>query len=158
MITYLKGDATNPQTPGNNFIIHINNNKGGWGKGFVLAVSKRWPLPEERYRTWSKLGFDPEAGLFEMGNIQKVKVEDSLWVINMVAQNKYSPTYNVTKRYVDYGSVQLCLEKVSKLSKIYGASIHMPRIGTGLGGGKWDEIESIIKNSLQNTPVFVYDL
>jgi hypothetical protein len=30
MITYLKGDATNPQVIGNKAIIHICNGRGGW--------------------------------------------------------------------------------------------------------------------------------
>lgn len=41
-IQYLKGDATNPQVEGNKIITHICNDIGGWGKGFVLAISKRW--------------------------------------------------------------------------------------------------------------------
>jgi len=49
-ITYIKGDATNPQAKGTKIIIHICNNLGGWGKGFVLAISKRWKAPEEAYR------------------------------------------------------------------------------------------------------------
>ncbi|MBM7418211.1 MULTISPECIES: hypothetical protein [Chryseobacterium] len=45
-ITHLKGDATNPQTEGNKIITHICNDIGGWGKGFVLAISNRWKNPE----------------------------------------------------------------------------------------------------------------
>lgn len=40
-ITYLKGDATNPQSEENKIIAHICNDIGGWGKGFVVAISKR---------------------------------------------------------------------------------------------------------------------
>ena len=35
---------------GNKVIAHICNDGGGWGKGFVLAVSARWPEPEREYR------------------------------------------------------------------------------------------------------------
>ena len=156
MITYLKGDATEPQTGGNRFIVHICNDKGGWGKGFVLALSNKWKQPEIEYRSWSKAKW-PHAP-FEMGNTQKVQVEDSLWVINMIAQEGYSPTYKVTKRYVNYLELEKCLDKVSKLAKIYGASIHMPRIGAGLAGGTWEEIEPIINRTLKEHAVFVYDL
>lgn len=39
------------------------------------------------------------------------------------------------------------------------ASIHMPRIGCGLAGGKWEEIEIIIERTLikNNVEVYVYD-
>jgi O-acetyl-ADP-ribose deacetylase (regulator of RNase III) len=45
-ISYLQGDATSPQAKGNKIIAHICNDLGRWGKGFVLAISKRWPEPE----------------------------------------------------------------------------------------------------------------
>lgn len=46
-ISYLKGDATNLVIPGNKIIVHICNDIGAWGKGFVLAVSKRWSESEK---------------------------------------------------------------------------------------------------------------
>ena len=51
-INYIKGDATCPQGKGNKIICHICNDVGGWGKGFVLAVSKKWKQPEAEYRDW----------------------------------------------------------------------------------------------------------
>ena len=53
-ITYLQGDATQPQSKGNRIIAHVCNDLGGWGKGFVLAISKRWPEPEAEYRLWRR--------------------------------------------------------------------------------------------------------
>lgn len=40
-----------------------------------------------------------------------------------------------------------------------GASIHMPRIGCGLTGGKWENIEPIILETLSknNINIYVYD-
>ncbi len=46
----IKGDATSPQAKGRKVIAHICNDLGGWGKGFVLAISRRWPEPERDYR------------------------------------------------------------------------------------------------------------
>lgn len=40
-IIYLKGDATEPIGTGHKIIAHVCNNKGGWGRGFVLAISKK---------------------------------------------------------------------------------------------------------------------
>lgn len=51
-LQFIQGDATDPQAKGNRIIAHICNNLGGWGKGFVLAISERWPQPEEEYRRW----------------------------------------------------------------------------------------------------------
>ena len=50
----IKGDATSPQAKGNRIVAHVCNDLGKWGKGFVMAVSARWPEPEEAYRRWHR--------------------------------------------------------------------------------------------------------
>ncbi len=69
-ISYLKGDATVPVGRGNRVICHVCNDIGGWGRGFVLALSKRWKEPETQYRAWYKLG---STGGFRLGTIQYVR-------------------------------------------------------------------------------------
>src|SRR5688500_13345662 len=51
-IKYIKGDATRPARPGNKIIVHVCNDIGGWGRGFVMALSARWKEPEQSYRQW----------------------------------------------------------------------------------------------------------
>lgn len=55
-IRHVKGDATQPQAKvkANRIIAHMCNDLDGWGKGFVLALSKRWSGPEAAYRAWSR--------------------------------------------------------------------------------------------------------
>ncbi|TGN76338.1 hypothetical protein E5083_14125 [Streptomyces bauhiniae] len=45
-IVYIRGDATAPCAEGARVIAHVCNDIGGWGRGFVSALSKRWPEPE----------------------------------------------------------------------------------------------------------------
>jgi O-acetyl-ADP-ribose deacetylase (regulator of RNase III) len=78
-INYIKGDATNPQGLGNKLIVHICNDIGAWGKGFVLAISKKWKEPEKEYREWYKSQTD-----FELGKVQFVQVEPDAFVANMI--------------------------------------------------------------------------
>lgn len=40
-IHYVTGDATEPIGEGEKIIAHICNDQGGWGAGFVLALSKK---------------------------------------------------------------------------------------------------------------------
>ncbi len=152
-IKYLKGDAINPQLEGNKIIIHICNDIGGWGKGFVLAISNRWKKPENEYRKWFQNGEN-----FTLGEIQMVQVEDSLWVCNMIGQHK---TVSNSKGIppIRYDAVEKCLGKLTAEALKLNASIHMPRIGCGLAGGKWEEIEPIIEKTLlkNNVDVYVYD-
>lgn len=153
MITYLSGDATKPETKGNNFIIHICNDLGGWGQGFVMAISSRWPEPENAYTLWHKSG-----EYFQLGEIQSIPVDTGLFVINMIAQKGVTPAKDGTPP-IRYDALEKCLEKVALAAKKIKASVHMPRIGCGLAGGSWEEVEPIIKRTLEenNIPVYVYD-
>lgn len=153
-INYLKGDATSPQVKGNKIIAHICNDLGGWGKGFVLAISKRWKTPEIEYRKWHR---ERNKNDFGLGAIQVVKVENYIWVANMIGQRG---TKTGSKGVpIRYEAVEECLTKLADVAREIGASVNMPRIGCGLAGGKWERIEPIIKKTLceNNIEVFIYD-
>src|SRR3954470_7884134 len=107
-INYIKGDATCPQAKGTKLVVHIVNTLGKWGKGFVLAVSKRWEKPEIEYRNWYAKGKD-----FKLGAVQFVQVEDWIWVANMIGQNGiYSSGSSGPP--IRYEAVEECLKKVAK--------------------------------------------
>jgi len=151
-IQYIKGDATCPNAEGNIIIAHICNDIGGWGKGFVNAISKRWKQPEKAYREWFKINKN-----FNLGEIQIVQTEDDIWVCNMIAQHKIITHSEVPP--IRYDAVEECLLKLSSEAVQQKASVHMPRIGCGLAGGKWEEIEPIIERTLlvKDVDVYVYD-
>ncbi|WP_315053110.1 macro domain-containing protein [Chryseobacterium indoltheticum] len=153
IINYLKGDATNPQIKGNKIIIHICNDIGGWGKGFVMAISKRWKKPENEYRKWFQSGEN-----FNLGEIQMVQVEEDVWICNMIGQHT-TVTNSKGIAPIRYEAVEKGLNKLIDEALQLNASVHMPRIGCGLAGGKWEEIEPIIETTLlkNNVEVFVYD-
>src|SRR5437588_621477 len=81
-ITYVRGDATNPLGAGHKIIVHCCNDRGGWGKGFVLALSRRWRQPEEEYRRWYN-----EGEGFVLGAVQLVQVEPFIQVANLIGQH-----------------------------------------------------------------------
>jgi len=111
-ITYLKGDATHPQATGNRIIAHVCNDQGGWGKGFVAALSKRWDAPEAAYRTWYT---DRSKNDFGLGAVHFVSVEPNLWVANMVAQHGYQATSEGPP--IRYEAVRTCLKKLAAEAK-----------------------------------------
>lgn len=159
MLKYLIGDATNPQVDGNKIIAHVCNDIGKWGKGFVLAISKKWKSPSVMYRGWhagaKRSEIDTDFGL---GEIQIVKVEQDIWVANMVAQQGIYAKSGIPP--IRYHSLEECLLKLSEECIKKSASVHLPRIGCGLAGGKWDVVENIIDKTLckNNIEVYVYDL
>ncbi|UGT44358.1 macro domain-containing protein [Nocardia yamanashiensis] len=150
----IKGDATCPQAKGPKVIAHVCNDLGGWGKGFVLAVSKRWAEPERAYREWHRGRAGNDFGL---GATQLVQVREDIWVANMVAQRGIRRGSGGVP--IRYDAVAQCLSAVAEHAVRLGASVHMPRIGCGLAGGKWERIEPIIADTLsaRQVAVTVYD-
>lgn len=151
-INYLIGDATRPQGEGEKILVHICNNEGKWGKGFVLSLSRRWKEPEKVYREQTSL---------TLGKIQMIKVEEDTWVVNMIAQrgikSRIDPVTKAVIPPVCYGAVRACLATVNDIAFRTKSTIHMPKIGAGLGGGNWDIIERIIKD-VASVEVYVYEL
>ena len=154
-IIYQVGDATRPASAGNKIIVHVCNDAGGWGKGFVVALSKRWPAPEQRYRAWYRR---QERFPFSLGEVQFVQVEDDIWVANLIGQHGMGARNGVPP--VRHEAIRVGLREVAKKAKEIDASVHMPRIGCGLAGGKWEAMEPLIKDELlsNGVAVTVYDL
>lgn len=78
-IRFVKGDATAPAGDGAKVIVHVCNDLGKWGKGFVLAISKRWKEPEQAYKA-SFAATPPPA----LGDVQFVAVAPPIVVANLV--------------------------------------------------------------------------
>lgn len=153
-ISYQRGDATQPQGGGPKILCHVCNDSGGWGRGFVVAISKRWKQPEVSYRDWYKAG---RAGGFCLGAVTLVQVEPELWVANMVAQHGVRTTK--VGPPIRYDALAQCLERVATEALARQATAHMPRIGCGLAGGEWSEVERLLMEHLVNrgVRVTVYD-
>ncbi|MGJ5892509.1 Appr-1-p processing protein [Streptomyces sp. V2] len=153
-ITYTRGDATTPSVKGVKVIAHVCNDSGGWVKGFVLALSRRWPQPEASYRAWHRNRAKNDFGL---GAVQLVQVERYVWVANMIGQRG---TRTGSKGVpVRYEAIDAALERLAVPVRDLGASVHMPRIGCGLAGGTWPRVEPLIAERLvrEGIAVTVYD-
>jgi len=159
-VKYMIGDATAPVGPGNKIICHVCNDIGVWGKGFVLALSKRCPQPEAAYRQWHK---DRGSNNFGLGAVQWVEVTPEIRVANLIGQHgiKHGSTGNQDRQPpIRYEAIEAGLTLVAQTAMEKQASVHMPRIGCGLAGGTWDQIEPILRRTLlaKDVQVFVYDL
>lgn len=152
MLRYVEGDATAPQADGPRVLVHVCNDVGKWGAGFVLAVSRRWKSPEREYRNW----FEATDGTFGLGEVQFVAVESDMWVANLIGQHGIRHTKAGPP--VRYDAVRKGLAKVADFAMPKEASVHMPRIGAGLAGGDWPTIEGIVTAELAGIAVTVYDL
>ena len=177
MITYVQGDATRGRGNGSKVIAHVCNVEGGWGAGFVLALSRAWRTPEREYRKWHKQGsiLDERKALsndtvmmpFELGQVQTLLVDaEPTYVCNMLAQKGYGPKGKNQHRspededsYVplQYDALEACLTKLADQARLLHATLHMPRIGCALAGGRWSLVEPILQRTLDGLSVTVYD-
>ncbi|MER7516582.1 macro domain-containing protein [Streptomyces sp. NPDC126499] len=155
VIEYVRGDATAPRGKGVKIVAHVCNDLGGWGKGFVLAVSRRWPEPEAAYRRWHR---ERARNDFGLGAAQFVQVEPSVWVANLVGQRGIR-TGRGSGVPVRYEAIDAALGLLAERAVELGASVHMPRIGCGLAGGRWSRVEPLIAGRLsaRGIAVTVYD-
>jgi len=143
-LRYTVGDATRPDTSDGRHAIITH-----------IAVSKRWPQPEEAYFDWSE---DPSPAIpFALGQVQFVEVEDGITVANMIGQKSVGSRSPVPP--IRYAALGHCLNRVASRA-VGGGAVHMPRMGAGLAGGNWQRIEDLIIERLcmLDIPVTVYDL
>ncbi len=93
-----------------------------------------------------------------LGEVQTVIVDTGIAVVNMCAQRGF-PTKERPVA-VDYDALGVCLDLVAKTAIDFKASVHGPRFGAGIAGGRWEMIEVLIEKRLvaKGVDVTIYDL
>jgi Zn-dependent peptidase ImmA (M78 family)/O-acetyl-ADP-ribose deacetylase (regulator of RNase III) len=153
-IKYVNGNATEPRGSDQKLIVQVVNDKALiWGAGFSRQLRQKWPHAQAEFKNWV-LSTKRE---FKLGSTHIVRVDDSTTVASVVAQRGYGPADHPRIRY---NALAASLQRVGDLARRAGASIHMPRIGSGLAGGSWEVVEEIVEETLcrQGLRVTVYDL
>ena len=147
-INFIKGDVLYPKGEGRKIIVHSCNDLGRWGKGFVINLNDRWLEPRNTYLESFKQKPKPR-----LGDIQIVAVTPQIDVINIIGQKGLIGPKN--PRPVSYSAIEDAMFKIASYADCIGASVHMPRIGCGLGGGTWDRIEEILLLAFETVPIQV---
>ena len=150
MITYKVGDLLDV-TDG--ILAHGCNMRGVMGSGVARLVQAKYPEAFRQYITdlcnyfplggvsfWSPLGEDEPTRFL---------------VANCLTQEKMGAD---GKKYVSYDAVDMSFQILNKVAEEGSYTIHIPRIGAGLGGGDWGVIEAIINHKCKNVDVIVWDL
>jgi O-acetyl-ADP-ribose deacetylase (regulator of RNase III) len=180
VVKYVVGDAAND--PQHGIIVHVCNDIGGWGSGFVVPLGQRFPLARRRYRNWAlaneRLLIEHYArrklATLPLGAVQFIDVSNpsgwvELWVGNMIAQRGVGGNHPL-----QYDALRACLQEVRRFAEPENLTIHMPRIGCGLAGGRWyasddpwdthafsevgTAVGPIVEEVLEGLDVIVYDL
>jgi O-acetyl-ADP-ribose deacetylase (regulator of RNase III) len=153
-IRYLRGDATQPRGAGLRIVAQVVNDKAiTWGKGFSVAVRKKWPHAQKEFTEWILA----RKSEFKLGGVHYAALQDSLELASLVAQHGYGPSLFPR---IDYSALEECLSKLASHVKEAHVSVHMPRIGCGEAGGDWNIVSEIIDEQIcrKGVEVTVYDL
>ncbi len=164
-INYTKGDIFKSIDGTKPILIpHVCNDIGGWGSGFVVAVSKFDETPEYSYRYWAE--GKPSISLvtslkLKLGEIQVVSCKDKVEVANMCAQHR-TISYGEAVP-IRYWALTRCMKLLADnivSNTIVAKEIWCPRFGSGLAKGNAEFIETLIKEIWvdQGIPVTVFEL
>lgn len=158
MIEYIKGDVTlAPEF----VILQGCNAQGKMNSGVAKAIRDKWP------EVFAQYAFEADTQGLVLGEIYPCFVRGynqdgwSAWhapdkvIINGITQRYYGRDPNVV--YVDYDAIAMVLFHTKNLlEKMRQPYLAMPKLGSGLGGGSWERIESIINRALPDYWVKVY--
>lgn len=151
MRSIIQGDFTTLQFDPHyiHIIPQICNNVGKYGAGLSGALASRWPQIRDSYFEWHGGQGKNVSGDFVLGEMQTVRVEKHVMIINMIAQNNVRGPYNPNP--IDYCSLEKCLIRIfgtlcQLTSKYPDGYFHLwfAKIGSGLAGGDWGKIQSSI--------------
>lgn len=126
---YANQDVTNVDV---GIVAHGVNCQRVMGSGVALAIRNRWPIVFEKYV------YNPPV----LGSAQFVEIDELLWVANCYTQTSYG---RANGPYADVDSVRSSLDATFVFASKKQLPIFMPRIGCGLGGLKWTDVEPIIE-------------
>lgn len=142
-IQEVDGNALQPRGPGKKVLAHVvPNTTVVWGgRGFASALRQKFP------ETWQAFLNDTRNANRnpKLGDVFLVSVSDEVTVAHMVAQQGIGPSKTQRLRYA---ALSECLQTVSEHAKRTGASVHMPRVGTGHGGAHWPVVRELIAEEL----------
>ena len=143
-IKYERGDVF--ESP-HRIIIHGVNAQGVMGAGFAARVKQEHPFAYREYRKAY------EEGNLKMGSILVVRAGKRV-IIHAVTQKYYGREKD--RRYVSYDAIAYAFQAVEEM--LYGQTVAMPMIGSGLAGGDWNVIERIIESECKTIQPIVYRL
>jgi len=132
-------------------IIHQCNAQGKMNSGVAKALRLKYPKIWESYSRVVDPSLSADHGSSFLGLTIAVKVAPELFIVNAVAQQFYGKD---GRKYTSYDALDRCLMQVSE--DFPDEFYHLPMIGCGLGGGKWEVVQEIIKHRLDANRVTIH--
>lgn len=156
LLTYVRGDALDPRGPGKHLVVQVVNDRSlQWGGGgFATAVKRRFQGAHSGFQKWAQSA----PNRLQLGAVHFAPLSPGVELCSMVAQHGIGGGGHLLR--LRYEALQECLQKAAEHAFKEAEDVHMPRIGSGLAGGKWDLVQEIVVETLcqKGISVTVYEL
>lgn len=166
MISYIDGDVVKLAKEGTfDVVVHGCNCLSTMGAGVAPQMAKAFGCDRFEMELWGPT-------IEKLGNIDYqtfILVEKEIWSLEDGKNNMNEPELTVVNAYTqymygknhvdgvlapfDYEAFTICMRKMNHIFK--GKHIGMPKIGSHLAGGDWEQIEEIIGIELSDCKVTV---
>ena len=153
IIRYVHGNILEPKNGGDRIICQMVNDKAmKWGGGVARQVASKFPDAEAHYS--KEILQVPRSE--RLGRVVFSHLNPKLQIASIVAQQGFGRSLFPRIRY---SALERGLEQVAQRAIESNASVHMPRIGTGVAGGEWDTVQEMIDEVMVRAglTVTVYD-
>lgn len=148
MINYKNGDVLLAlENDEIDVVAHGCNCQGGFGSGMAGQIARRWPHVRQAY-----LDLHNSGGTI-LGFFQPVAISESKFIINCGTQQAYLPR---GVNHADYNAIDDIMDSLKLYTTNKLTRIGIPKIGAGLAGGDWSEIEKIISKYFSDRDITVY--
>lgn len=117
------------------YIVNPVNTVGVMGKGLALAFKEKFPKNFKKYKEACLNGELKVGNLFIFSEKEKT-------VVNFPTKEHYKDRSKL--EYIEYGLIALKYEIKRREIK----SISIPKLGCGLGGLRWTDVQELIKKHL----------
>jgi len=145
MVTIQKADLL--ETKG--LLLHGCNAQGVMGSGVAKLIKQRWPQVFEEYAAFCRSTTVQQR----LGQVIFTKSVQGVVIGNCITQEIYGKD---GAKYASYDLVDATMERVGKYMNDHGIkSVHLPKIGCGLGGLHWPAVQAILEHRLGHFDVVV---
>lgn len=148
-VEYRTGDVLDcPERP--LVLVHVVNDIGAWGAGFTRALTRRIPAAETAFRAWARRGDN-----YRLGSTL-VSAHEGVFVAHLCVQHGIGTGI----QRLDVAALKVAFREVTLFLDVSSPAITvaMPRIGCGLAGGTWAQVEPLVNEALEGRHGVVYTL
>lgn len=152
-ILYREGDVLLNASARGNIVAFMSNDRAAtWGGGIAHQIAAQFPDVQAKFRRM--VTERPETLM--LGNCILVESESGQKCAVLIAQKGYGRS---AVPRIRYAALEQALRRLAQSAGNDSSAVHMPAIGTGAAGGKWQRISELIERTLCRTaPVTVFVL